>query len=350
MTSAARSILRPAVPADLPGISALLSAAFHTAPDAPFLNPALMEWKYWAPRGDWTEPRAYVLEKNGRFVAFAGLCPMVFGAGRDAIRGVHMIDWAAAEDTPGAGLTLVKKLAELFDFILAIGGSEATLKVLPAFGFEGIGSAWTAARPLRPLLQILTHQRRNWKLAPRLARNTLMAMSGDGSVHGFRARPLDPAGIDAGWLASSPGASHFAPRPPAFFEYLLRCPGATFSLHTIESGSGAQEGFFVLSVVRHQARIVGIWLQNPAAEAFHAAYSLARRTAAKSPGAAELVASGSGEMSRGAAAKAGFRILGEKPVLLLNRTKRFQFSPEFQFQLSEDDHGWLDIGSADYWT
>jgi len=46
-----------------------------------------------------------------------------------------MIDWASAEEAPGAGLVLVQTLAGIFDFILAIGGSAMTQKALPSFGF-----------------------------------------------------------------------------------------------------------------------------------------------------------------------------------------------------------------------
>lgn len=349
MTSAATLTLRPAVKPDLPAITALLSQAFKSAPDAPSLAPALMDWKYWTPRPDWSEPRAYALEKNGRIVAFAGICPMVFGAGENAIRGIHMIDWAAAEDSPGSGLALVRKLAEMFDFILAIGGSEATRKVLPAFGFRQCTQAWFAARPLRPVLQAVTHQSRNWKLAPRLVRNALWMTRG-AAVSGFRARPIAPADIHARWLRAPADEALFAPRSSAFFDYLLGCPGAPFSLHAIETGSGGQEGCFALSVVRRQARIAGIWLNNSSPLTLHAAYSLAIRAAANLPGTAEIAVTGSGDIGAAAATEAGFRILGHKPVLLLNRTKRFQFSPEFQFQLSEDDEAWLDTGSPSYWT
>src|ERR1700759_1084727 len=102
MTSSARSTLRPALTTDLAAISALLSRSFKTEPDAPFLETALMHWKYWDAREDYPEPRAYVLEKSGALLAFAGICPMIFGSGPDAIRGIHMIDWAAAENSPGS--------------------------------------------------------------------------------------------------------------------------------------------------------------------------------------------------------------------------------------------------------
>ena len=97
-----------------------------------------------------------------------------------------MIDWCAAKGSPGTGLALVQKLAAMFDFMYSIGGSDQTRKVLPAFGFVEVTKAWTAARPLRPLRQILTHQTVNWKLAPRLARNCLWSKSPAADAPGWR--------------------------------------------------------------------------------------------------------------------------------------------------------------------
>ncbi|MGH9558822.1 MAG: hypothetical protein ACRD30_06235, partial [Bryobacteraceae bacterium] len=114
--------LRPAEPGDLSAIRELLQRAFRVSADAPFLNPALMQWKYWEAREDWTEPRAYILERDGAIAAHAGIMPVSFGGG--TIRGVQMIDWASAQDSPGAGLSLVQQLAARFDFIYSIGGGE----------------------------------------------------------------------------------------------------------------------------------------------------------------------------------------------------------------------------------
>jgi len=108
---------------------------FDAGPGAPLLNPAVMTGIYWDRRDDWSGPRSYVLLRDGAIVAHAGIWPIPYRTGADALRGVHMIDWASAKDSPGAGLALVQKLAAMFDFIVSIGGSEMTCKVLPAFGF-----------------------------------------------------------------------------------------------------------------------------------------------------------------------------------------------------------------------
>ena len=104
-----------------------------------------MAWKYWDRRDDWEGPRAYVLERNGIVVAHAGIYPLTFGAGE--VRGVQMIDWASAEDSPGAGLALLQKLCTMFDFIYSIGGSAMTCKILPALGSIEYSRQWKGASP-----------------------------------------------------------------------------------------------------------------------------------------------------------------------------------------------------------
>ena len=146
-----KAIFRATAPADRIQLSELLAEAFdvHSAAGS-LLNPTVMAWKYWDARDDWDEPRSYALERDGRLIAHAALWPLIF-PGEHSIRGIQMIDWCAAKDSPGVGLTLVQKLASLFDFMYSIGGSDMTLKVLPAFGFVETTQVWTAARSFHGL-------------------------------------------------------------------------------------------------------------------------------------------------------------------------------------------------------
>jgi len=347
-----KSTLQPTSPQDLNALSEFLAHAFAAHPEAPFLNPALMAWKYWDRRDDWSGPRSYVLRREGAIVAHAGIWPMTFGEGEDRIRGVHMIDWASARESPGAGLALVQKFAAMFDFIFSIGGSEMTCKVLPAFGFVEHTRVWKGVRPLRPLRQVLTHQSRNWKLAPRLLRNWLWARQPS------KSQPQDWTAIEVTprKLAGEPGIlppqrvdARFSPRPPAFFEYILRCPGAPFRLYRID-GEGEIMGHFVISFLRGQARVAGIWLREDGDEGWVEAYRLAQKTAESWPGAYEVVVVGSQGLSGAAAAQAGFRMLPGPTVYLLDRTKRLRLPEDFQFQLCESDAALLDAGAASYWS
>jgi hypothetical protein len=345
-----KSSLRPTSISDLNALSQFLVTAFDAVPDAPFLDPAVMAWKYWEPRDDWTEPRSYVLERDGAIVAHAGLWPITFGTGAGAVRGIHMIDWASAKELPGAGLALVQKLAAMFDFIYSIGGSEMTCKVLPAFGFVEYKRQWKGARPLRPLRQILSHQARNWKLAPRLARNWLLAMAkAQNPYKNWEAIEIQPGKLSGESYISRADEASFTPRPPAFFEYLLRCPAARFSLYGIMA-EGELQGHFVVSVSRGQARVGGVWLRDPIEEGWTAAFFLARQIASGLKGINEVVVFGSESPSRAGAAQAGFQIRPGPVVYLLDKQCRLSFSPNFQFQLTDGDLAFLDSGKSSYWT
>jgi hypothetical protein len=326
-----KSTFRAACPEDIEAIREFLAAAFGASRDAPMLAPAAMNWKYWTERGDFTGARAWLLERDGAITAFAGLWPLTFGAAR----GVHMIDWASAKEAPGAGLAIVQKLATMFDFMLAIGGSDQTQAVLPAFGFKECARLWEGARPLRPLPQILSHQRRGWRLAPRLARNAWLALGSSPSPGRFQ--EVAPGQINAGWSTRS------APRSPAFFEYLAQCPFTPFRFYSIEGGH------FVLSLVRGQARVAGIWLDGHR-NAWREAYALTQKAARRIPGANEVIVIGTGVETRGAAMSAGYRVVDGPPVYLLNKKGKLTLPPDFQFQLSDDDHAFLDTGAADYRT
>jgi hypothetical protein len=344
-----KSLFRPTAPTDRIQLSGLLAEAFDTHSDAgSLLNPAMMAWKYWDARDDWTGPRGYVLERDGRIIAHAGIWPVTF-PGENPIRGVQMIDWCAAKDSPGVGLTLVQKLASLFDFMYSIGGSDMTCRALPAFGFVEATQVWTAARPLRPLRQMLTHQTVNWKLAPRLVRNWAWAnFPATHAVSGWKTGALRPSDIPEGLVGDGPEAKCI-PRSSAFFEYLLRCPTVSYELHGIANERGLQ-GYFAIGLLRGQARIAGVWLRNPSEEGWCIAYTLAQQTARQLGAANEVVVRGSVGVSEQAASQTGLRIMKQTPVYLLNKKGKLTLPDDFQFQMCDDDTAFLDSGQASYNT
>ena len=217
--------LRPTSSDDLSELSNLMQRSFNIGPRAPFMDPAVMAWKYWDRRGDWNGPRAYVLEQDGAIVAHAGIYPLTFSSGE--VSGIRMMDWVAAKEYPGCGLALLRKLEKMFDFIYSIGGSEKLRKITEAYGYVEYAQQWKGARPLRPLQQVLTHQYRNWKLAPRLVRNFLWSLPKppkSNSYRGWKSEEITPAQVSEEFYSQSVADAHFSPRPAAFFEYLLRCP------------------------------------------------------------------------------------------------------------------------------
>jgi hypothetical protein len=343
-----KSSFRPTSVDDMAPLCQFLARVFEIGVGAPPLRPAVMAWKYWDQRDDWTGPRSYVLERDGAIVAHTGLWPLTFGAGDNLVRGVHMIDWASAKESAGAGLALVQKLAGMFDFIVGIGGTEMTRKVLPAFGFVEYTQVWKGARPVRPWRQILTHQTRNWKLAPRLLLNTWASLKGDTPQRSWTAKEIKPQEITRD-IASGPTDAHFTPRSPAFFEYLLRCPAGPMTLFGLFDGTNLQ-GHFAICVLRGQARIAGVWLRESTQDSYAAAYFLAQKAARLLPGANEVAAVGSKGISGDGAAQAGFKIREGPWVYLLDKKKKLSLPADFQFQPSDDDEAFLDYGVANYWT
>jgi hypothetical protein len=139
-----------------------------------------------------------------------------------------------------------------------------------------------------------------------------------------------------------------SPRPPAFFEYLQRCPAMPVHLYGIQGPQG-DIGHFAIGVLRGQARVAGVWLDHRRRQHQRAAFALAQQAAASLENANEVVIAGSEGPSEEAAAQSGMRTLVRSPVYLLNR-KRLAFHEDFQFQLSDDDAFFLDSGSPAYLT
>lgn len=60
---------------------------------------------------------------------------------------VQVIDWAAAIDTVGAGVALLKHVRALADGAVAVRGSETTRKLMRALGFRAVADSVRYARP-----------------------------------------------------------------------------------------------------------------------------------------------------------------------------------------------------------
>jgi hypothetical protein len=323
-----------------------MQRAFNAGPDAPFMDPAVMAWKYWDHRGDWDGPRAYVLEQDGAIVAHAGIYPLTFSAGE--VRGIRMMDWVAANEHPGSGLALLRKLDSMFDFIYSIGGSEKLDKFTEAYGYVEHARQWKGARPLRPFQQVLKHQYRNWKLAPRLIRNFIWSLPkppNSNVYKGWKSEEITPDEVSEEFYSKNLADAYFSPRPAAFFEYLLRCPVVKMRLYGIHDDRGPQ-GHFAIGVLRGQARVAGVWLHNPDCEAWQAVFSLAQQAAMQFDGACEIMAEGTEGLSERCAALSGLRIMAHNPIYLLNKKKAVNLSPNLQFQFSDDHRFFLDSGDS----
>ena len=141
-----------------------------------------------------------------------------------------------------------------------------------------------------------------------------------------------------------------SPRTAGFFEYLSRCPATRFRFYEVLEGE-RRRGHFALSVVRGQARVTGVWLDQPTEDNLAAAFFLAQRAALKLPGAIEVLAAGTEPgPARASIQRAGFQTLPGAKIFLLDKKKKVLLAPEFQFQLCDDDAAFLDAGTTGYWS
>jgi hypothetical protein len=258
-----------------------------------------------------------------------------------------MIDWASDPCSPGSGVALLQRLCNLFDFIYAIGGSQMTQRVLPTFGFETVAQAWSGARPLRPIRQMLSHPCLDWRSPARFARNTLWSMTPlSAQLEGWTVDVPDLSGTAD--EAARADSFSCAPRPNAFFRYMECCPVARITVVQLHK-DGRGQGRMALSLLHQQARVVGVWLNHASPENLRAAYGLAQQVARRMRSALEIAATGSTSVSARAADSAGFRIRSYQPVYLLRRKGTLPALP-FEFQAADNDAAFLSEGRTAFLT
>ena len=85
-------------PQDLPELTGFLLGVFHASPDAPFVQPDLMRWKYFAPRPDWDGRRSYLTRAaDGRISAHGCVAPVTFRTPTGMVTGILKASFLASE-------------------------------------------------------------------------------------------------------------------------------------------------------------------------------------------------------------------------------------------------------------
>jgi hypothetical protein len=281
-----------------------MQEAFDVAPDAPFLNPDLLRWKYFD-----AEPRSYVLDQGGKLLAHGCIWPVAPGMG-------CLIDWVSGKSIPGMGMMLARKMVQLSPVLLSIGGSEMTRKIMPKIGFVKRGELLTYARVLRPWRQFRTRpDNHGTKALLRLARNFLWSQG--------------PVALTRGWMAEE------APAP----EYLMRCPGLRLKAYRLRRGS-LREGSLLLTQVGGQTRIADL-----TCSAEPSAYAAAIEAARRDPEACELVALGHDGPSRRALEANGFQERERRSVFVHGST---DFPPHLN--MLADDLFYMNTPTRPYFT
>ena len=331
-----------------PELRAFLLDTFQLPETAPFVGPAILAWKYDAPRADWHGPRSHVYRKDGELAAHGCIWPVTFQTAEGPITSMRIIDWAGGRIAPSAGAMLMKKMTSFTDTVLAVGGSEETQKVVPAIGFRVVGQCTQYAKVLRPWRQMRTYPAWNWKTPVRLARNSFWS-SGGGTHAGWSWSPVSSYSIES---APDPIA---CTRTPEQIEYLLTCPQARMSAFAIEQ-KGHPRGYGLLAHIAGQTRLADLQLTAPAtALDWAAAYSVSIAAAKADPEACELVTYSCLPHRAEALAACGFRAIHSEPVYLLDPRKRLIKDPAnpalpLDLQMADGDEFFLYDPARPYWT
>jgi hypothetical protein len=231
---------------------------------------------------------------------------------------IHLIDWMAKPEAPGAGITLLKGVSQLADGMLIAGGSSMTRKILPALGFRDCGSALRLVLPIRPLACFRHDTRGSWKAWARLGQNLAWRLASDvrDTGTGLTAVPATSEEIAQSTFppARSPGDGE-----PALVEmsapglsHLLRCPVTTVQFYWAER-HGVRVGYFVLAQALGQCRIVDARIDAQDQKEWQSLYRLAVRTAIADRQTVEISTIAGGIDSEALRA-IGFRVRGETPL------------------------------------
>jgi hypothetical protein len=244
----------------------------------------------------------------------------------------------------------LRKLASFFPVLLAIGGSEDTIRLLPKLGYRASGEIAFYARVIHPWRQFRSDPfPRRWKAPLRLARNTLWSLEPVRPIpEGWNCTALAAFDESHAILLGAEASSVSTTRTPALMNYLLRCPGARMSAYLIHQ-EGHLCGWFLLARVPGVVRIADLRVQSSEPQSWQAAYALATQTALADRNSYELVAAASAPIARDAIRHNGFRLHHCDPVFLLD-PQGFLAGYQPEVSLIDSDAAYLYVPGYPYLT
>lgn len=329
------------------GLIEFLLNSFQAEPGNTSFSPEVIRWKYFSPHPDWAGPRSFAVKRAGEVVAHGGVWPVRFQAGDREIQAIHLIDWAASRSAVGAGVFLLRKMAGLADVLLTVGGSPETRNLLPKLGYKSCGELRHYARVVRPWLHFQTTPEKNWKAPLKLVRYSARILAGlPHAPNGWRAEKI-PAFARVTNIAEIARGSCATPlRNTSSLDRLLECPAAKFSGHLVRQGQRLR-GYFLLSKLGTQVRIVDARLDCEDRESVESLCRLAVKTAAQHPDVAEIATASSipgfqqAWVNTGLVHRQTDRILSYDPRGLLS-------TQPLNLSLADGDHCFLSNPRAPY--
>jgi hypothetical protein len=337
-------LFQQSTPGDIGAIIDLMLEAHSSSRDVFFNNPVLFHWKYFAQGPEWKGSRGYVMRTSDQIGAHLGICPAALASRGERISGICLVDWASRHQFPGLGALLLRKVVANADIAIVAGGSEATLKIIPRLGFVQTGNLEIFAKVPRPWRQFRSRVAGapGWD-ALRLVRNVAWSLTAPVKSN-WSARHIRQFGTDALVQVEADGVPL---RTASFLNYWLRNPAVVASAFTLEQ-EGQRRGYFVLSRVGHQTRIVDLRVQG-ADEEWAAAFAIASSTAAGDPDTYEIVATAVTPLVRNALRRCGFHYRRSVPLFLYDPHQRLSESLRL-WSLIEDDSGYTQDPAHPYET
>lgn len=340
--------VRPSTLGDAAAIVALLQEASLR----PHVEQEHLEWKYWRERSDWHGPRSYVLTDGRELFAHAAIIPGTLRWGSHEARVVHLIDWAARRDVPGAGVRLMMHIGRLADFLLGIGGSQDTLTIMPKLGFQPSGDVTGYVRTLAPLRILRRPVPSLWKLVPRIARSALWSISAPRpDLGGWEVCRIEIGDVDrvcASLPAPRPGLAVLG-RNAEVLRQALVCPIVPMELYALER-SGQIGGYFLLSYAPGQARLADCWMDSGDLEDWRAVVNAVVLQAQCKGGIAELTAWSSDPVLEQALRACGFHARLRLPIYLRPANRERIPSETLRVQMLDDDAFYLYFGNNFLWA
>jgi hypothetical protein len=340
---------RPTCRCDASALSDFLGQRFHVAADPSFLDERHMEWKYWTARPDWAGSRGFVARHAGAIIAHAATWPVRVHVPDDAIPAVHVIDWAAHPQYPGAGLWLLRQIEAQGRLMIATGGTDITRRILPVIGFRPYGEVCSFARSVRPLRQAWATVEKDWRLPGRVLRNSYWRMRPALSAPpGWSVRPVSPADIsDDAWPRPS-AAMAVTARDSGFYDYFAECPRPRHVLLGLEARGGSM-GYCCVAWARHVARVADLWLPSTSVRDWCAAFQTAAVFAARDREIHEVTAWASSATAKAALNLAGFRLRERSAISVLGDTRALE-GRELHLQMVDTDSSFLRPEAVSYLT
>ena len=318
----------------------------------PHERPEHLYWKYWREREDWPGSRSFVVTDGSEILAHGALMPGMCRLGDARHRVIHIIDWAARPSEVGTGVLLMKKIGRLADFLLGIGGSKDTLRIMPLIGYRACGTVTGYVRTLSPLGVLKRPARQRWKLAPRIARSALWSMKAPRRRQaGWRALRIGAEEVSRVSLALPTERAGMAvfERNEASLRHLLACPIVPTELYALERADRVG-GYFLLSYVPGQARLADCWMNSEEPADWGALVHCAVAQAKRHAGLAELVAWSSDPLLSRTLENCGFHSRLTLPVYLRGSNGLTPPQEILRVQMVENDASYLHLSQDELWA